>query len=50
MTDRKYPQLSLTRDTYKALEELKVELRKNSFNEVVKALIDEHNKEELAKV
>ncbi len=47
MTDRKYPQLSLTRDTYEALEDLKVELRKNSFNEVVKALIDEHKNEVL---
>lgn len=45
MTERKYPQLSLTRDTYEDLEELKVEFGKNSFNKVLRELIDEYKKQ-----
>lgn len=46
MSEKKYPQLSLTQDTYRELEDLKVELGKKSFNQVLKALIDEHKVKE----
>jgi len=44
MPNRKYPQISVNRTTYVALDDLKFELRARSFNELLKILIDEHRK------
>lgn len=41
---KKYPQVGLTRDVYDELWELKFDLRKNSLNELIQYLIDEHKK------
>jgi len=48
MPKRKYPQISVNRTTYVDLDDLKFELRARSYNEVLKVLIDEHRKNEVA--
>lgn len=40
---KKYPQISVSRELYDELRELKFELRVESLGETIKALIDEHN-------
>jgi len=39
---RKYPQISVKRELYDTLRELKFELKVDSLGEVIEALIEEH--------
>ncbi len=39
---KKYPQVSLTRDVYDELWDLKFDLKKNSLNDLLEYLIKEH--------
>lgn len=41
---KKYPQISLTRDVYDELWDLKFDLRKSSINDLVEYLIKEHKR------
>ncbi|WP_153280130.1 hypothetical protein [Thermoplasma sp. Kam2015] len=40
---KKYPQISVTKDLYDRLRELKFELKVDSLGEVIKLLIEEHD-------
>lgn len=44
---KKYPQVSLSRELYDQLRELKFELKVDSMGEVIQALITEHREKKL---
>jgi predicted CopG family antitoxin len=48
MLEKKFPQISVNQTTYIKLNNLKFELRARSYNDVLKALIDEHRKKEVS--
>ena len=42
MPNKKFPQVSVSRETYIAMENLKYEMKVRSFNDLLKDLINEH--------
>lgn len=42
MSQKKFPQISVSKDTWKTLDDLKFELRARSFDQVLRILIEEH--------
>lgn len=46
MPNRKFPQISVSQDTYIAMENLKYEMKVRSFNDLLKDLINEHRQKQ----
>ena len=48
MPSKKFPQISVSRETYIAMENLKYEMRARSFNDLLESLIEEHRRKQEA--
>lgn len=46
MPRKKFPQISVSQDTYVSLQDLKFELRTRSINEAIEKLVEEHRQKQ----